>query len=363
MIGNAPSSGSTWLADLLDSTPVSATGEEISTFANPKLYDYASYRRQPRTAANFSLHTFRNGTKYRYLHTFGMNRAAYREMLDSAGSLSEFAIRFVDRFLALRGKSLSCVFFDQTPENINVLPLFLDHFPDGHFIFLVRHPLHVYASVKRRGFPPFVAATTWLIDAARFCRYRHLDRITVVKYEELVRNPYELVRDIIRRVTGMEVAAAEIASRYQANDYKRLHALRMRSWSAREYGKIEDANKKRVDRETLREFAASLNLKITWAYARKFDLAEVSFREAVSLLGYAHAVEKSLADLPAGSALPKIRLHPKDMLHIAAKWAIDRLCGDAGFSDLALYLHPTEACRAGVLQAAAMRSAGIDKRR
>ncbi len=339
VIGNAPSAGSTFLADLLDSTPDSVCGPELNLFSNRKLYDFDRYRRNVgATSSSGSIHRWRIGLNFDRLYSFGLNRENYTRMVRESHDLSEFTARFAGYYKALRGKSQQALLFEKTPENINAIGEFLTAFPEGRFIHITRNPLHIYPSLLKRGFAPYVSLLTWLLDVAMVHPYRDHARVILVKYEELVQRPFELTADLLRRLTGSAPAPDAIEAAYRSNEYRKIHSKKIASWTVREYGTVRDANRKELPDHMLRDIARLWSARVRPAYAARFRMAALSFREAVDFYGYTGAIEQALGQVGVPSDLPQP--DGAALRRLGAKWLHDCAHGDAGPGMLTAYLRP-----------------------
>ena len=92
LIGNSPSSGSTLLADLLDSTTVSLCGPEIGLFSSANFYAFDHNRRdvlQPYRSS--SIHPGgRCGVFFNALAAYGLNRSSLQEQIEDAENIDDF---------------------------------------------------------------------------------------------------------------------------------------------------------------------------------------------------------------------------------------------------------------------------------
>ena len=341
IIGNAPSAGSTFLADLLDSAPDSICGPELNLFSNRRLYDFAYYRRHINaTSSSGSTHRLRIGLNFDRLYSYGLDRANYIRMVRDSADLGEFIDRFGYYYKALRGKDQGSLLFEKTPENINAVGDFLDAVPGGYFIHITRNPLHIYASLLKRGFARYVSLLTWLLDVAMVHPHRDHPRVILVKYEELVRRPFELTAELLQHLTGHVLAPDAIETGYRNNEYRKIHSKKIATWSVREYGTIRDANAKRLPAGQLRDLATLLNVRVRPVYAGRFRMAALSFREAIEHYGYTGDVMRELE--PAGRSESLPAPGAADLRRLAIKWLLDCRNGDAGPGALSLYLRPVE---------------------
>ncbi len=341
IIGNAPSSGSTFLADLLDSSPHSVCGPELNLFSNRKIYDFEVYRsRITVTSSSGSIHRKRLGLNLDRLYSYGLDRRQFTQMAQAFTSFPEFIDKFARQYKAMRGKDQSAVFCEKTPENINAIGEFLETFEKGYFIHIVRDPLRVQASLLRRGFAPRVALLTWLLDVAMVHPYREHPRVLTIRYEELVRRPFELAVELIERLSGRALAPAELQERYEHNDYRREHSKKIASWTVREYGTVRDANRQELVAGLRRDAATLWGVRIRQRYADAFGMSALSFREAVTHYGYADALRADLGTDAAPRRIPA--LTAADAQRLTRKWLGDLAHGEARLGQLSDYLCPVE---------------------
>lgn len=84
---------------------------------------------------------------------------------------------------------------DKTPEHYRFLPEILEHFPESPVVFVVRDPRDTIASIlKNFGTSLDDAIRSW--NEAWQSSVRAGDRVHLVRYEELVHNPEQVVRGI-----------------------------------------------------------------------------------------------------------------------------------------------------------------------
>jgi hypothetical protein len=97
---------------------------------------------------------------------------------------------------------------EKTPDHIHRLPLMLAAFPDARILCMIRHPLDVYSSYRRRldvarqSEPVDSPTIRWLqsVDPQTFCRgyratvaetCRYASRLLIVRYEDMSAAPQE----------------------------------------------------------------------------------------------------------------------------------------------------------------------------
>lgn len=91
LVGNAPSSGSTLLADLLDSTLLTACGPELEFFCNKRLYNFREFQKAPDKTSNVvTLRATGIFPRYDRLSAYRLNRSGLKRMIRNASSLKNF---------------------------------------------------------------------------------------------------------------------------------------------------------------------------------------------------------------------------------------------------------------------------------
>src|SRR5690606_5993226 len=182
LIGCSPSSGSTFLADLLDSVPGSLCGSELGLFSNTKFYEYKESQKNPSISSYSSSIYWLRSRLYKYsLEYYGLDEADIIKMAGLAQRAEEFSDMLLGEFARYRKQSDVKIWFETTPVNTNCIGEYLDTYPDGKFIYLVRNPVYVYMSLLNRNYSNLIAATNWLVDIANYYKYRNNKKVYVIK--------------------------------------------------------------------------------------------------------------------------------------------------------------------------------------
>ncbi len=335
-IGNAPSSGSTYLADLLDSLPFGVCPPEMHLLS-PRCHfeDFEAIRRHGfrRSPTPSCLATYSVRFATRELPLCGMDRRDVTALLREAETLPEFCMSFFRRYTAYRGKSAR-LFFEKTPENLHTAALFLETFPDSVFLHIVRDPLYVFRSLRRsRALPFSIAAATWLIDVAAAYALRDHPRFYTIHYEDLAQDAEAALSSFLSTV-GEKLPETCLKDLYEANVY-RPQARRNPRWG-QAYGTMGNANEGEMDAEVERAARYMTGLRIGRRYARLFGLPEVSYGEVAQHYGYTLDAKSGRGETPE----PTVDLASR--LHMFKKWAKDVLTRSAEIHSLPAYLTPVE---------------------
>lgn len=336
LIGNAPSSGSTLLADLLDASEFTASGPELGLFASSRIYNLGCKGRQPiGLSGTATLYTTGVGVYQRGLPGYGLSLEILSDLCRKAINFQEFSKIFADRYLALRGKHIKGMVFEKTPQNINCIGQFLDHTSCEPFVFLTRNPLFVHRSLRKRGYSTFQAVGTWLIAVAKFLPHNANPRVRLVRYEDLVNHPFELASEIISTASGRAVTPEGVRTRYEQNRYRELFETRVKSWRVTSETSVSNANRGEISLEEKQAVASLLSWRVAPDYARRYELAQVSLEEALVELGYGEQVVE-LRSIPVA----KQNVGRSDRMFFFRRWGADMRRREAKLSDLPTYLRP-----------------------
>lgn len=336
-IGNSPSSGSTYLADLVDSLPFAVCGPELHLFSSRRHFDdYEGIRQRgfgrastPCLYAPYSVHLAK-----RHFPEYGVSAKDVHGFLAEEVTFSGFCRRFLCQYAASRGKRAR-LFFEKTPENIHTAARFLECFPDGIFLHIVRDPRYVYRSLRKRGGPFSISAATWLIDVASVLGLRDHPRFYTLHYEDLVRDPERSLNQFLAFI-GEKESADSLREHYQRNEH-RLKLQRAESWSMSGYGRFGDANEQRLTEQELDPLIRYLTrLKVGSRYSRLFGVPEKTFDEVARHFGY------SVAGAPPESREAGIAVDHGSKRWLARKWMRDFVSRAARPADLRTYLSPVE---------------------
>lgn len=338
LIGCAPSSGSTMLADLLDSTPVSACGPELEFFCNRLLFEFQRFKQHPHRKSDlFSLHSTSMFPRYGRLQHFGLDQSILFSQVQSAQDLPDFAKRFAGGFLAHRKKASDGVVFEKTPQNVNAIDLWVDQM-DRPFVFLVRDPLYVFNSLLNRGWGAYSAFATWLLYAAKSWKYLEHPNVTVVKLEDVVKDPYGLVARLIQSYAPTStITPTELQANFEQNAYRQKASKKLDTWEVKE-GKreIRDPNRKEVSAERIQLFRSMLGCRISEAYAERFRLSPIHMTQAMERFGYANQGAPE-------AYIPSLSVH--EWARIARKTARGIVEGHGSVRDLSIYANALDISR------------------
>ena len=335
-IGNAPSSGSTFLADLLDSLPFAVCGPEIGLFSSIKYFtEFHKIKQDYRlTSRSPTIYLNRQRLLTEDLWAYGIDDHKTQSLYNDSDSFVQFCNKLFTAFASFRKKECE-LFVEKTPQNIHCARKFLDTFEDGFFLHIVRNPLFVYKSLIRRKLPPYIAANTWLIDVSQVYLLRKHPRFIEIKYETLADQPFDTVSAILQKF-GMDYPLHNIEKLYKQNRYRKEFTKKLNSWEFNRYGTLGNANKKVITGEDLKALNYMLKTKISRRYARIFALEALGFNELIKHHGYCDNEISSQIEL----SKPKTIFDFKSYIRLFRKFLGDLKHRECRLSDFFGYLKP-----------------------
>jgi len=338
IVGCPPSSGSTFFADLLDSSTHTACGEEINIFSSIKFYDFNKFKVNILKRSLSSIYLYSEGINTNILHQYGLDLHSLNKLVRKSSSASEFGQLFSKHFLKLRGKDTEGVVFEKTPQNIICIEDFLEKFKDSYFIFLVRNPVFVYNSMRKRGFSNYISLITWYHETAKFYNFRNHPRVLLVKYEELVNEPFKITKDIIYKTSGIQLNESDIKNGYEKNEYRKLFSIRLKSWDVTEVGAVIDSNKKEIKKEYLIDFSTLFCAMINPKYADLVNIKNVKYEDLLNYFGYHDFIVQQMETINRLYSRPKKVM--RDNLRLFIRWALAFRNREAVIGNIFTFLNP-----------------------
>ena len=197
IMGGSGSTGSSLLKNILNRHPEIFSGGETAFFAKKMIYrDWKKARTRVLKRKFFGLqnhgwHIY-NGTdllQKEYL----WEKEHLKVLLGKSTTVDEFTTAFYSRSLELNDAS---IWLEKTPANSACFSSFLDVFPNGKVIHIVRNPLDTIASLVSRGFDLYYATGIYLLNTASGIGSQDSTRSHTVKYEDLINDPTDTVQRI-----------------------------------------------------------------------------------------------------------------------------------------------------------------------
>jgi hypothetical protein len=235
-IGGAPSSGTTLLANILDSTPGILCGPESNIFCMDAAYKYDTHFQEQAISCKFPCNSiyspFTRFFNRKHCHSYGVEQKDVDAAIMSCDSLADFSRWLAEQFSAFRKRDCSA-FAEKTPINVGYIGQFLKAFNDGLFIFVIRDGRAVVSSLKRRGFSLIESAMIWMYQTSLAIPWLDHPRVATVKFEDIVANPF-MIGAALASQAKVYASAVDIETLYRSNIY-REKLERVATWRAHSY--------------------------------------------------------------------------------------------------------------------------------
>ncbi|NPA34920.1 MAG: sulfotransferase [Chlorobi bacterium] len=279
LIGSCPSSGSTLLADLLDSTPVSACGPELGLFAVKNFYNSWEKGRLITKDVSDSPYLLYSQLNRENLSGYGIDLKILEFIFKNSENLREFTTEFSNWFITLRSREPNAITFEKTPQNIDTIRIFLEKDKHAKAVIILRNPLYTFDSLIRRNFSPFLAFLTIAHCFQIAYTLKDNDRVLIVKYEDVVSQPFQTVQKILA-FSGIPFDDEETFWKMFKNNTYRYYHDRLRDiilfknavwkhWTVQKTGMIKNANDREVSEEIKKLFFRGLNTNL-----EKFNISD-----------------------------------------------------------------------------------------
>jgi hypothetical protein len=311
IIGGAGSSGSTFLAALLNGHPEVFCAPELSLFNK-----WFIYRKFSQFQKHVRFWLWRGISTEGYLaypkllgrgRLDGIARERLLELVEGADNFKNFTQSLSDEYLRVYGKR---VFVEKTPSNAYCFAEFAKVFPSGSMIHLVRDGRDVVCSLMRRGWSLFKSASTWVYAVSCGLASRDLTGYTEIRYENLVQDTEYTLRKLCS-VLEVSYTKDMISERRQpTSDHTEIH-----TWSHLPMGPISTASIGRYHQElSPADLAIFYRIKLTGPVADKLGIPPYRAEDLLDILGYlpdpinhkvslAHRVFLPIGDLVRRNAL------------------------------------------------------------
>jgi len=236
-IGGSPSSGTTLLADLLDSVPGMACDPELGFLAVAEAYQWSDdFAQQASTDATFpTLSSYSAPSSFfntKYLELLELDRNGLESMIGSSADIVDFVDRYRRFREQVRGRPID-VMVEKTPVNVATAEAFLAAFPNGRFVHVIRDPRQVVGSLLYRGFGLAEATVIWSQQVAHGVRLLDHPRVLTVNYSDLLSRPFQTATRIARSV-DVATNPPIVQQNFEGNEF-RARLPRVKSWRTPTY--------------------------------------------------------------------------------------------------------------------------------
>lgn len=185
-------SGTTMLRDFLRLHPNLCSPEETHFFRTASPYGSVENTNFLRNSPVLAIHRQMDG----------ISEEEFRLMLRTCTSRAALQRKYMQTF-AERNKPAATRWFDKTPQNVYGLMMIRQAFPGAKYIHIVRNPFNVVASLREGKIMKIDslvgACNSWneALDILNAARPSLGKRLLEIKYEEVVKNPHESLREIL----------------------------------------------------------------------------------------------------------------------------------------------------------------------
>lgn len=211
LIGGCPSTGSTLLSVMLDAHPSILCGPELTLFAHRFFWNQSGeeWRRsllyflergylstgEPQWTLGNGFCPYAGPLQFDSLPWYGWSKAAFLDAVRNSSCAGEVIRQFYAPVLQSHGKR---IWAEKSPPNLYAFQEFLDCYPQGRVICLVRDARDVVCSLMRRQGGSFKkAVSTWLVETAICEAYRQHPRVLFIRYEDLVLDARNTIQRIL----------------------------------------------------------------------------------------------------------------------------------------------------------------------
>jgi len=198
LIGCSPSTGSSLLRRMLHRHSQIFCGSETALFAKQQLYlDWNKYKVRINRPSLFGLSNagWHNLVGVQLGDDYSCDKNQFRQLIKSCNTnFVDFAESLYRPILEETNKT---VWLEKTPSNAFTLSLFLETFPQGKAIHIVRHPLDAISSLYNRGMSLYNAVAVYLLNTSKALAIRDNENSYLIRYEDLVNEPEDEMRKLL----------------------------------------------------------------------------------------------------------------------------------------------------------------------
>jgi len=286
----AGSSGSTFLANLLDRHPDIACGDELFLFSKPIFYDdFHRLQRLSFLIQRFGISSnphHHDRTILCNLSSYGLEKKQVWQWLKASDDFTGFVEKLKKHILL--GMTKKKIWAEKTPPNIKLLSKFLNFFPDAKVIHIVRDPRDVVLSLMGRGHSLEIAAEVWLTAVASIQPFRVLQNVLEIRYEDMVEHHEQTLNKICDFLDIDFDPAFFLSKRYESRELQKFAGHS--SWNAdpREGLSVKSVGRYKQSNMDIKKI---YSLKLTDKYASLLNVRPYSIYELMTL--YAYPIEES----------------------------------------------------------------------
>jgi hypothetical protein len=255
LIGSCPSSGSTLLSVMFDAHPDVMCGPELSLLAHPFVWQghgapwrarvIAALNAAPQRPSRDQWNLACGAVPYAppvdvgHLASYGLDIDRLRTLVNQTNCIEDLLQAMLGPALRRNNKR---IWAEKSPPNLYAVPDFLDRFPQGQAIVVVRDGRDVVCSLMKRGFLLAEACSIWLVEAALSKQLSSRPNVHLVRYEDLVIAPEKTIEELLENL-GLAPASDAMLNYAQHSDRVRSDdSICVYAWTERPTGGIHATN-------------------------------------------------------------------------------------------------------------------------
>ncbi len=209
---------------------------------------------------------------------FGWNWKEIKGILKNARDFPQFVDSYFERPLERYDND---IWIEKTPANAFLFKEFLDGFPGGKVIMMVRNPYQTIYSLISRNFGLLRSTATYLLNTSACLRVIGEDNLLICKYEDLTEFPE---RTLSRICSFLQIEYEE--QMLEPTNPYRLKVTRLPSWRYDEMSEVGRIERTIAD-EVLGSIHSSLRaLQVSDAGQRCFGLTQRNITKIMKILNY-----------------------------------------------------------------------------
>lgn len=124
---------------------------------------------------------------------YGLSRESLNGLILDCDSVEDMVRGLVGPALMRQRKRF---WAEKSPPNLYAMPLFLERYPEGKAVVMVRDGRDVVCSLLQRGFTLYEASSIWLVETTLSLMLSAHPRVKLIRYEDLVGSPARVLSDL-----------------------------------------------------------------------------------------------------------------------------------------------------------------------
>lgn len=299
LVGCCPSSGSTLLSVILDTHPLLCSGPELGLFSHPFLWTDRGERWRerllrytepttnvlalPEWSLKEGICPWIGFCELPNFAWYGCDVAGLRARLPEWHDIHALIDFFFRRPLQEAGKT---IWVEKSPTNIYAMRSFLEAYPHGRGVVMIRDGRDVVCSLMKRGYAFAHAASIWVLEAALTLALSKHPRVHLIRYEDLVGES----RRALTRLMGFLNLDAELDKLLDYQNSRRARtdaSIRLSTWKTSPQQAISTGSVGRW-RDELSAFHAYVleNVQLKEGFPGLEDMAGQTGRDVLITGGY-----------------------------------------------------------------------------